>query len=504
MILIVFHSRHPTVPPSVPTELKSLHQHSAYRLHGTPLGAMMDETEKYKQRLEAIAEKRRLQEEEDKARREMEDEKLRLQQLKRKSLRDQWLMEGAPLSPTSPDAQRSRSPLWGSQAQEMEKRIDKLESESQWLPEEEEKLKEQMEDGQTAVKVAEAGPEIIQDAVLRNGDNNAIGLETAEKNDQSSLLDKTSAVLTNGRGDLEAANNDSVSDDGYQPTTNGHVVVSEDVTNMEMNLSLGEAANDNLKDEEEEESTLVMRAERVIITDEGDDVPEDLAPQEDPQNTARSEEAPLKVEPEAAEEGGEAVEEDEEEVIRAAQETSAQPEQTEAPAETQPHAEDGATQEDVGTNEVDLKGEGQGNPSEDPTSVQLQCPADTLEGTTVAPVPVYSEVQVSALTQQLEAEGETEELTEGAEAALRDQDPASLPDQFQEVPLADPQVSQRTEAGPVEQDPLLSQSKSPDTRAEFAAANSPDSSYTQVPSRAAQGEETQSPKRKSCECCSVM
>lgn len=36
MTLKVFHSRHPNVPPSVPTELMSLH--TAYRLHGTPLG----------------------------------------------------------------------------------------------------------------------------------------------------------------------------------------------------------------------------------------------------------------------------------------------------------------------------------------------------------------------------------------------------------------------------------------------------------------------------------
>ncbi|GLD54349.1 paralemmin-3 isoform X3 [Lates japonicus] len=74
-------------------------------------------------------EKRRQQDEEDRVRREMEDEKLRLQQLKRKSLRDQWLMEGAPLSPTSLDAQSPRSPLWGPQAQEIEKHIDKLQSE---------------------------------------------------------------------------------------------------------------------------------------------------------------------------------------------------------------------------------------------------------------------------------------------------------------------------------------------------------------------------------------
>ncbi|XP_022520789.2 paralemmin-1 isoform X1 [Astyanax mexicanus] len=53
----------------------------------------MDEAEKYQQRLQAIAEKRRAQEEEDRVRRETEEEWLKIAQRKRKSLRDQWLME---------------------------------------------------------------------------------------------------------------------------------------------------------------------------------------------------------------------------------------------------------------------------------------------------------------------------------------------------------------------------------------------------------------------------
>nr|XP_046167209.1 paralemmin-3-like [Oncorhynchus gorbuscha] len=82
----------------------------------------MDEAEKYQQRLQAITEKRRLQEEQERAKREMEEERLRLQQLKRKSLRDQWLMDG----PSSPTSSEPRSPLWGSQAQEMEQHIDNV------------------------------------------------------------------------------------------------------------------------------------------------------------------------------------------------------------------------------------------------------------------------------------------------------------------------------------------------------------------------------------------
>ncbi|KAL6477067.1 hypothetical protein MHYP_G00155660 [Metynnis hypsauchen] len=69
----------------------------------------MDEAEKYQQRLQAIAEKRRAQEEEDRARREMEEEWLKLAQRKRKSLRDQWLMEP---TPSSTEASGTQTAPW--------------------------------------------------------------------------------------------------------------------------------------------------------------------------------------------------------------------------------------------------------------------------------------------------------------------------------------------------------------------------------------------------------
>ncbi|XP_073324727.1 paralemmin-3 [Pagrus major] len=469
------------------------------------------EEDKYKQRLEAIAEKRRLQEEQDRARREMEDEKLRLQQLKRKSLRDQWLMEGAPLSPTSQENQDPRSPLWGSQAQEMEKRIDKLQSETQRLAEEEEKLKEKMEDGQTeAVKVGEAGAEIVHDALVQNGENNATGLETTDvevKTNQSSAVDETAAVLTNGGGELEADTSHDASEQSNQSTTNGPVVASEGVISMKLEpgLSLvfsealpGQVPNVDIN-EEEEEGTLVMRAERVIITDEGDDVPE-----EDRQKTMQSEETPLP-NLEAGQEGGEAVEAVVTET-EAALETFTKPEYSEAiepTAEAQPANADGDMQGGVQTNEHgdgETKAEGQDNQTEDLTSVQVQAPSNALEGTTVASVPVYSQ---STLSPEAEAESAAATSPEGAEAASKAQDPAPLPGQFQEVPLADPQENQRTAARPGEQEPLLSQAKAPDTHAEpAAAANSPASTETHSPTRASQEEEA--PKRKTCQCCSVM
>ncbi|XP_071769738.2 paralemmin-3 isoform X2 [Centroberyx gerrardi] len=492
----------------------------------------MDEAEKYQQRLQAIAEKRRLQEEQDRAKREMEDERLRLQQLKRKSLRDQWLMEGPPQSPTSPDTQSPRSPLWGSQAQEIEKRIDKLQTESQRLAEEEEKLNEQMEDGQTeAVKVAEAAAEVVQGAVVQNGQEKATGSETIEdevKKNLSPLLDGMAAVLTNGAAEGEIEANHDAPEENAPSSTNGPIGAPEGTVTMTF-LGSSEVEPDqvpNVKINEEEEGTLVMRAERVIITEEGDDAPEDLTPQEGQREVGQPEDT-AQPNSDAPEEGGETAEE---EVAKAeaAPETSTEPEgqkesesEAAAPtAEADKPAGEGETEGDAKTNEngdaktnengdAETKAEGEEDRSEAPASAQPQSPADALEGSAVASVPVYSEAQPSSLTPRAEAEGEAaaapeDVAPEGAEAASIAPAPASLPGQFQEVSLADPQENQRTEAGPGEQEPLLSQGKVPQTRAEPAAASGPVSAETLTPTRANQGGEIAAPKRKTCQCCSVM
>ncbi|XP_006900880.1 PREDICTED: paralemmin-3 [Elephantulus edwardii] len=73
----------------------------------------MAESSLYRQRLEVIAEKRRLQEEIRAARLELEEEKLRVERLKRKSLRERWLMDGAAEGsdwPKDPASQDSQSP----------------------------------------------------------------------------------------------------------------------------------------------------------------------------------------------------------------------------------------------------------------------------------------------------------------------------------------------------------------------------------------------------------
>ncbi|KAL6088189.1 hypothetical protein STEG23_034390 [Scotinomys teguina] len=74
----------------------------------TPM--VMAESALYRQRLEVIAEKRRLQEEIGAARRELEEEKLRVERLKRKSLRERWLMDGAAEGPEQSEDMASKDP----------------------------------------------------------------------------------------------------------------------------------------------------------------------------------------------------------------------------------------------------------------------------------------------------------------------------------------------------------------------------------------------------------
>ncbi|CAO2611159.1 Palm3, partial [Lemmus lemmus] len=57
-----------------------------------------------------VQEKRRLQEEIGAARRELEEEKLRVERLKRKSLRERWLMDGAAEGPEQPEDLASKDP----------------------------------------------------------------------------------------------------------------------------------------------------------------------------------------------------------------------------------------------------------------------------------------------------------------------------------------------------------------------------------------------------------
>lgn len=448
----------------------------------------MDEADKYKQRLEAIADKRRLQEEQDRVRREMEDEKLRLQQLKRKSLRDQWLMEGAPLSPTSPVSQSPHSPLWGSKAEEIEKHIDKLQAEHEHFAEEEEKLKVQLENGQTeAATVAEANAEEDLNGIVPNGGDNAGESATEDKlkMDLSLVADDAATLLTNGGGEGD------VSEEGTQSSTNSPVLSSEH-TDMKSedrpDVPVSEDERDPISNvgickDEEVEGTLVIRAERVIVTDEGNDVHEDLMALPDQQRVVQSERAVM-----SNLEGGLDVAAMEE--IRTGKVTELTTQGDDADV----------TEHTVETDLQDFTDTSTDGPDEasDPTSLQMQPPAGSAEDAALSSLPIYGE---STMKPELPLEASAAEvLPEGSEAVVEAQDPAAAPGHFQDVSLAEPQQHQ-----PEEQEPLLSQTTAPDICSEAeAAVNVACSPQAQSAPRAGQGEDTQAPKHKTCQCCSVM
>uniref|UniRef100_A0A3B3HK78 Uncharacterized protein n=1 Tax=Oryzias latipes TaxID=8090 RepID=A0A3B3HK78_ORYLA len=307
----------------------------------------MDEAEKYKQRLDAIAEKRRLQEEEDRVKREKEEERIKQRQLKRKSLREQWLMEPAPLSPTYQKSPESPTRSKG---------------ETQESPEAPEK---QAGDGRTkTVQVEDARNELV----LQNGEKGASKPETPEdegKRNQTPAEVETAVVLTNGGG---VPDSNGVSELG-ESNKHGASEGAENVRVHGMGV-IDQIPNDSVLEKEEEEGTLVMRAECVLITDEGDDVSQELTSQEDQQGSVESDKAHL-LDPEAGKEKGVAVEE----AVK-----------TETPPEALGKSEE-----------------------EDPP-VEPQSQTRPLEGVTVTAVPVYTEAPLPILSSANEAPLDCEKL----------------------------------------------------------------------------------------------
>ncbi|KAJ6657642.1 hypothetical protein lerEdw1_002143 [Lerista edwardsae] len=92
----------------------------------------MAESSLFAQRLQALTERRRLQERILATRRELEEERLRAQRLKRKSLRDRWLMEGTS-TPTDDNVHTSSSWEADTRIQELECDLSSFESQMQQL-----------------------------------------------------------------------------------------------------------------------------------------------------------------------------------------------------------------------------------------------------------------------------------------------------------------------------------------------------------------------------------
>ncbi|KAM4543350.1 palmdelphin isoform 2-T2 [Fundulus diaphanus] len=82
----------------------------------------MEEADLLRERLQAITDKRRIQEDIANKRRQIEEEKLKLQYIKKKALREQWLMDG--LSQRSEEEQEALR----LQAQDEQQQSDQLQS----------------------------------------------------------------------------------------------------------------------------------------------------------------------------------------------------------------------------------------------------------------------------------------------------------------------------------------------------------------------------------------
>ncbi|XP_059839950.1 paralemmin-1-like isoform X1 [Hypanus sabinus] len=94
----------------------------------------MDETYLLKERLQAITEKRKIQEKITRQRFEVDEEKLKLKHLKSKSLREQWLLEGVVnITPQEQEAIRKQHLEDQHQSKQMEQKILRLKEEIKTL-----------------------------------------------------------------------------------------------------------------------------------------------------------------------------------------------------------------------------------------------------------------------------------------------------------------------------------------------------------------------------------
>uniref|UniRef100_A0A8C2AFP6 Paralemmin-3-like n=1 Tax=Cyprinus carpio TaxID=7962 RepID=A0A8C2AFP6_CYPCA len=361
---------------------------------------------------------------------ELEDERLRFQQLKRKSLRDQWLMEGPP---TSPDSTGPRSPLWGAKAQEMETHINKLQVTSEQLAEEELKLTQLIEDGssQTGTDTQTKHKYAIELISLINVSDQTAVAET----------DPNGPIMENGK---EEKKDDSVQDENHDAEEAGPVTGAETETETDTTPPLNgndehASANDfnshpaeglgaggvtmtflGFKEaepgqgvDEDDDGGAIIRAERIIITDEGEEIPE----------------------------------------------------------------EENKTQEE----------------KEIPESTETQPQNVTVDGTIeAAQVPVYSTTQPSP-TIRPKVKANTTESQPPKEEEVVPATRISL-SQFQEVPLdgagetSESNAKAETEKQRAEQEPLLISKAA----AQLDTSN------------ANRAEDAGAPKRKTCQCCSIM
>ncbi|XP_059415519.1 paralemmin-3 [Carassius carassius] len=456
------------------------------------------EAETYQQRLKAIAEKRRIQEEQERARREIEDERLRFQQLKRKSLRDQWLMEGPP---ASPDSTGPRSPLWSPKVQEIETHINKLQATSEQLAEEESKLKKLIEDGsnqtgtdaQTQHKgeaeVESAGAAVAETApngpIVENGKeekkDDFVHAENHKADEAGTLSDVTTETDTTT---ISAALNRNVEGETSHNTPGEEEHASANGFNSHPAEGLGAGGVTmtflGFKEvelgqgvDEDDDGGAIIRAERIIITDKGEEVPEE--------DDETAQEPTIEATNEVT--SGKSKENGAEEKTENHPEASAEPERAEVIEDSPVEIVTDVAVEGETKDLQDLKHEEKDLPESTDTHSQnvtvdsaIEQSHDPMYSTTQPSPKIRPKVEANTTESQIPKD---EEVTSAMRISLS---------QFQEVPLDESNAKAEPEKQRAEQEPLL---------ASKAAAQLD----TSAPNRA---EDTSAPKQKACQCCSIM
>lgn len=138
-----------------------------------PAAPEMAETQLHKERLQALAEKRKRQAEIEDKREQLEDLVLQLQHLKSKAMRERWLLQGSPSGPAEEEEGRRRQLEQDEeQGRSLEDTIHRLESEIELLEREESQISAKEQILRERLRETERSIEDLQKS-LQNQDGDA-------------------------------------------------------------------------------------------------------------------------------------------------------------------------------------------------------------------------------------------------------------------------------------------------------------------------------------------
>ncbi|KAM9455545.1 palm2 and akap2 fusion isoform 3-T6 [Clarias gariepinus] len=162
----------------------------------------MAEAELHKERLQALAEKRKRQTEIEDKRRQLDDLVLQLQHLKSKAMRERWLLQGTPSGPDEEDEGRRKQVEQDElHAKKLEDSIQRLESEISQLENEESQISAKEQVLRERLRETESSIEDLQKS-LQNQDGDAVNNTCSQIPKLSGLYSQT---LSSASGDRSHA-----------------------------------------------------------------------------------------------------------------------------------------------------------------------------------------------------------------------------------------------------------------------------------------------------------